>query len=559
MKNKIFSISFLILLIIIFWFRISDTIIKISPTYDEPVHIIQGYTYLKTNSMNIIKSDDQPILAKIISAIPLLFLNPNLAVFTSHSYFLNRQRYSFANLMLYYNNHDTEEIMNLGRKSIATISVLFGICLFFLIYKKFGKESAMLSAILYFFNISILAHSCLATQDFLCSVLYFLSIYTFSNFTKTKSLKYNILCSTITGALMVTKYSVVVLIFTFIIFLLYFFYIKKLKLKDITLFLCFQLIGIFLIGVIVYRHHIPELFKGLFSLLSIVLEGRSTFFFGKYSTVGFKLYFPVLFLVKTEIPLLLLFLISLILNLYKILKDKFTEEFIFILSIFIYLVVTSLSKMQIGHRHILPIYPLMLYLICISFNNFDKIKILYYILTCWLVFLSFSVHPWYLSYFNEFIGGSRNAWKYFTDSNIDWGQGLKELGKWVRENNVNGIYLSYFGTADPHYYHIKYRPIGIISNLQNNERIGDDITEEGYDRVIIAVSVTNLQSTYYKDKTVFNFLKKIDPIFIAADSIFVYDITNNIETLHEFIKLLEKLEYNEDVMYITKNFLNKRG
>lgn len=557
MREKVFFIILLFLIVLIFWLRTNNTIVHISPTYDEALHLIQGYSYLKTNSTNIIRRDDQPVLAKIIGAFPLLFLKPSLGLFTSHTYWLNRQRYSFANIMLYYNTHNPEVIMNLGRRSIIVVSILFGIAMFFIISKKLNNLAGMLFVLLYFFNASILAHSCLVTQDLVGAIFYFLSIYTFCYFFKTKSVKCNILCGIFTGLLMVTKYTVVVLLFSFVVLCSYFWYIKEMKFKHILAFLLFQILGILVIGIIVYNYNISELFAGLFRVLSIVQEGRQTFFFGKYSNFGFKFYFPVLFLVKTEIPLLLLFFTSLILSSYKILKNKdFDEEFIFIAGIFIYIIVASFSKMQIGHRHLLPIYPMIFYLICLNFYNFKKFSFPYYLFVSWLVIISTKAHPWYLSYFNELIGGSKNAWKYFTDSNIDWGQGLKELGEWLKKNpEIKGIYLSYFGTADPNFYGIKYKPIGFVSNLQNEERVGHDIIKDGYDRVIIAVSVTNLQSTYYKDKTVFNFLKKLTPIFVAADSIFVYELTNKQKELKEFITLLRKIGYYEDINYISKKFL----
>lgn len=176
----------------------------------------------------------------------------------------------------------------------------------------------------------------------------------------------------------------------------------------------------------------------------------------------------------------------------------------------------------------------------------------------WNVVISFRAYPWYISYFNELIGGTKNGWKYFTDSNIDWGQGLKNLGVWVKENDFakKGIYLSYFGTGDPEYYGITYKPVGFVSNLKYEERAGKNIVDNKIDRIILAVSITNLQATYYKDKEVFSFLKKIKTYSnLRSIYIFVYDLTENKDTLRKFVELLNKLGYNEDVNYITKNFL----
>ncbi|MCS7151372.1 MAG: hypothetical protein NZ928_03175 [Endomicrobia bacterium] len=79
--------------------------------------------------------------------------------------------------------------------------------------------------------------------------------------------------------------------------------------------------------------------------------------------------------------------------------------------------------------------------------------------------------------------------------------------------------------------------------------------KNNFDRIILAVSVTNLQSTYYSDKTVFNFLKNLKPVVVCAYSIFVYDLTEDKLAITKFVELLEKLGYYEDVEYIKSKFL----
>lgn len=556
--KKILIIILLLLIIFIFYFRCSKTIYRLSPTYDEPLHLMQGYSYLKTGSLQVVMPDDQPMLAKIIAAIPLLFLSPQPVVYTTHPYWLNPRRYSFANLMLYNNICDAEFMLNLGRKSIIFISCVFIVLYFFIINSTADLLSAILACILYTFSSTIIAHSCLVTQDLLCAVLYCLSIYLFYKSVVNKNLKYQILCGITVGLLFNTKYTVVVLLATYTVLLFCFLYIKTITLKDIIKFCVFQIFGIVFVGLVVYGDKINELFLGLIRVISIVQEGRSTFFFGKYSTKGFRLYFLTLFFLKTEIPLIVLFLYSVMNFIKKSIKQKFDIlNFVLLISIAVYIFIASMSKMQIGHRHLLPVYPLLFWFIC---NNIDFRKIFSILLisSCclWLVINSFKIHPWYISYFNEIIGGSKNGWKYFTDSNIDWGQGLKELALWIKQQKVKSIYFSYFGVGDPHYYGIKYKPIGFIDNLTNDERKGEEILDNGYNKVILAVSVTNLQCTYYREKDIFNFVKNIKPLYVAGQSIFVYDLTNKTNELKEFTKLLERLGYDKDVLYIKSKFLN---
>jgi hypothetical protein len=71
-----------------------------------------------------------------------------------------------------------------------------------------------------------------------------------------------------------------------------------------------------------------------------------------------------------------------------------------------------------------------------------------------------SAFPDYLTYFNELAGGPSNGWKYLLDSNLDWGQGLKPLARWLQDQRINEpIYLCYVGRGDPLYEGITYYPV----------------------------------------------------------------------------------------------------
>jgi hypothetical protein len=64
-----------------------------------------------------------------------------------------------------------------------------------------------------------------------------------------------------------------------------------------------------------------------------------------------------------------------------------------------------------------------------------------------------------MTYFNELAGGSKNGAKYLADSNIDWGQDMKRLANWLRDNNISEqIKMEYFwsGKLQPKYYGINF-------------------------------------------------------------------------------------------------------
>jgi hypothetical protein len=51
-----------------------------------------------------------------------------------------------------------------------------------------------------------------------------------------------------------------------------------------------------------------------------------------------------------------------------------------------------------------------------------------------------------LCYTNELWGGTANGYHCLSDSNYDWGQGLKELAHWQKEHQVHDLHVLYYGT-----------------------------------------------------------------------------------------------------------------
>jgi tetratricopeptide (TPR) repeat protein len=65
-----------------------------------------------------------------------------------------------------------------------------------------------------------------------------------------------------------------------------------------------------------------------------------------------------------------------------------------------------------------------------------------------------AAYPHTLTFFSTLAGGPSNGYRYLTDSNLDWGQHLELLKRWMDAGKVRHLNLAYFGTADPAYYGI---------------------------------------------------------------------------------------------------------
>jgi hypothetical protein len=95
----------------------------------------------------------------------------------------------------------------------------------------------------------------------------------------------------------------------------------------------------------------------------------------------------------------------------------------------------------------------------------------------------------YLAYFNELGGGPANGYKELVDSNLDWGQDLKQ---WLVEHNVTGpVALCYLGMADPRYYQIAYD--NLPGGYGMEPQVGFQQLRPGE---LLIVSATNFQEVY---------------------------------------------------------------
>jgi len=153
--------------------------------------------------------------------------------------------------------------------------------------------------------------------------------------------------------------------------------------------------------------------------------------------------------------------------------------------------------------------------------------------------------------FYEAAGGPTRGYRCLVDSNLDWGQGLKPLAQWLRRLGNPPIFLCYFGVADPSYYGIRYMPVGGVTNVERQE--GTALPGES-DAVILAVSATNLQTTYYADHGLFDWLKRRTPVFVAGYSIFVYDLTRDVAGALSLADLMAASGLAEEASRLRKRY-----
>jgi hypothetical protein len=249
-------------------------------------------------------------------------------------------------------------------------------------------------------------------------------------------------------------------------------------------------------------------------------ERRSTFLLGHLSDDGFPHYFLVSFLLKTPLPLLVLVLLALA----RIPRLSPRTAMFLWGPVAIYLGLTLGRGLQIGHRHLLPILPFLLVAAGEASAGLLRWRrpiglVVLGVLGVWYATGTLANHPHHLAYFNELGGGPSRGWQLLVDSNLDWGQDLKRLKKWLDAHGVEEVKLSYFGSASPTYYGIRGERLPGYSAPHPPR-----ITREVFPGDVVAVSATNLQGVYLdpEDRGLMERLRGLRPVGRVGRSILVY-------------------------------------
>ncbi|MGH3040302.1 MAG: hypothetical protein ACRDNG_00915, partial [Gaiellaceae bacterium] len=109
---------------------------------------------------------------------------------------------------------------------------------------------------------------------------------------------------------------------------------------------------------------------------------------------------------------------------------------------------------QIGVRHVLPIYPFLALVAAQGARSLTRWprapmagKFIVAILLGWMYWSSLRAHPDYLPYFNEIVG--THPEHFLMASDLDWGQDLDRLEVALRARQIDTVHLAYWGTARP--------------------------------------------------------------------------------------------------------------
>jgi hypothetical protein len=164
------------------------------------------------------------------------------------------------------------------------------------------------------------------------------------------------------------------------------------------------------------------------------------------------------------------------------------------------------------------------------------------LLMCWVTISSAAIVPHSLSYFNEVAGGPLHGHAYLLDANIDWGQDLLYLRRWLEAHpEARPLHLAYFGFVDPKVAGISAEPAAPVANAGTGHTMPRNVHHRpqwdysssapatGPQPGWYAVSVNNVLG--YKhfdvDNPYFTYFLRFKPVATAGYSIYIYHLTSS--------------------------------
>jgi 4-amino-4-deoxy-L-arabinose transferase-like glycosyltransferase len=496
------------LLIAIFWLQLALSVHRNSFTWDEDDHIYSGYMSWKHGDFGL--NPEHPPLVKLVAALPLLHLPIKMPALQNRFFKLE----GFLGGKEFFFNNDADTMLFRARLAVSFFAVLLAALVFLAAKEMFGAWAGFIALALLAFDPNFLAHGAVVGTDMGLSCFLFASIYAFYRYVKSPSAWRLVLTGLATGLAISSKHTAI-LVFPMLAMLA----VCELFLREnssdrtdrepkgkraLRLAGALVLITVISVGVLwafygfryepranhqlmnptyaqfvnamsrpsdvrllstVARFHLlPESY--LYGLADVrnMSDFYTSYALGKIYPQGVWFYFPLAFAIKSTLTFLLLLLLAICM--IPALKLTAWREILFLtIPPAFYLFVAMVAGMNIGFRHILPMYPLLIVLIGgAAWALIQKNRRWAYAIAAFLIFQAVSgarTFPAYMAYANELWGGPSQTYKYLTDSNVDWAQQLKATKRYLDRRGVKNCWFVYFGEGviDYSYYGIPCKPL----------------------------------------------------------------------------------------------------
>ena len=505
------------ILLALYWWMATSVSDGICTTSDEVAHLTAGYSYWTTNDYRL--QPENGNLPQRAAALPVVLSNVRYPTLDQAAWRIS-DVWEMGFRWFYESGNDVASMLRDGRRVIALFGVAAGALVFAWGRRLFGDAGGVLAALLFAFCPTMLANGALVTSDMAATCLFLATVTAFWAMAhRLTPLRWALFALSL-GLLCVAKFSAPLaapmcavlwaarvarggdleaswplpprlagrlragaalagasaaacLVAVAVIWASYGFryamFNPGLAARSRPLVGWESLEepgGPAVSAVRLARAHqlLPEAYLYGFAHTYRFSRSRDGFLNGEYRSTGWVQYFPYTTAVKTPLALFALLGLSAAFAARAGL-GRLAYEGAPLLALFaVYGAFALSSHLNIGHRHIMPVYPALLVAAsgaaCWLTRPTRWAGAAVGALAAWFAAESIWIRPHYLAYFNELVGPA-NAWRHVVDGSLDWGQDLPEVGRWLARNPQEGpVFISYFGSGDLAYYGIHATRVG---------------------------------------------------------------------------------------------------
>jgi hypothetical protein len=522
--------------------------------WDEGFEIVGGYQYLTTGEYRT--SLENPPLERILAAAPLLFLRPDLKGAAREARNTMTSDVDAGVEFLYHNRIPADTILFAARLPMIAVTVGLVCVIAAWCRRRFGAAVGIVAALLFSLDPTVIAQGRYVKNDMAVAATAFLTVIAWEWFLETRKTPALIWSGVALGLALGSKNSAVFLLPVFLVL----YVLSGAGLRPAIR--SFTAVGALAAAVVLALYApyggalLPRVrgatgeplrdtvdqataFGRAVAWLGSRLGWRShpyltglthfanhsggthpAYLWGDHGSSGWWYYFPFAFAVKTPVAVLIAVALLIALVVARLRWGRIREAplawFAMLTPIVFYGTLSAAGHVDIGLRHLLPVYPFFYVLLAAGLLAPQwrfKIPVIATILIG-AAAESLAAYPYYTAFFNVLVGGPKNGPKYLVDSNIDWGQDLKRLGRFSAERGSPRMCVAYFGTAPDWYYVPRAGNFPSLEEL----RMGADLDCE-----FAAVSVTPLEGVYVPQEQ-FAWLRDVPPLERIGYSIYVWDV-----------------------------------
>ena len=514
---------------------------RLSFTFDEPSHIASGYAFLARGreAMWTIPQRGHPLLADGWLALSFYVGNPTIPVETLDGWDEDYLRYveAFAPFLT----------QDMARSEVAARvpGMLLAVLLAAVVYRwsvdLWGEWVGLVALGALVFDPTLLAHGRLATNDVGVTAIGTLGLFLVWRWAQVRTWRRAAVTGLLLGIVMLVKVSGLLWVAIGIGWAFWTglrrregrasLWLQVLLMAGIAFFIWWGAYG-FTVGTIPRGLPLPIPLPAPLHWMGVIFHAapvheHTVIALGKAQIMPWVWYFPVAFLIKNPLP----FLIALFPAVGALFHERQSWNKLSILGLFsvLYVAVALDRGPNLGYRHMLPIHPFLYVLMAGSigwmWRRLHRIgQWGLVVLGLWTVVGALESYPYELSFFNELAGGSKNGWRYLTDSNTDWGQGWQALRAFQEERAVTFSYSGPEGYARITPYELwdeSLPPLHHVSKLLPSPWL---FPEPG-DYVL---SANSLSGVWLVDHDNFSWFRHRAPDAMIADMFFYYHVDSTL-------------------------------